>query len=344
MLGPRGLLAGTALALLVGACGSPATSEPDGQGPERLDAGDSHEESAAPEPSAACGAAGGLPYRIGTSVGQLEFMESVRTFRVHLPPGYDARAPLPLVLMFHGGGGGSLQFELASARMDPIADRERFIAVYPDGTGVLKTWNGGGCCGYAVANDVDDVGFVRALLDHLEDVLCIDRRRIYATGMSNGAILTHRLACEVSDRIAAIAPVAGTDNSATCAPTRAVPLLTIHGSADGHVPWQGGQGCGLAGVSFRSVPDTMERWRTRNGCAGVASEPYFRQGEGTCEATRGCDADVILCTIEGGGHNWPGGEPPADVIDCPTDGPQSTTFVASEVVWRFFAQQSLPMR
>jgi polyhydroxybutyrate depolymerase len=110
--------------------------------------------------------------------------------------------------------------------MDVIIDRERFVTVYPDGTGKVRTWNGGACCGSAAADDVDDVGFVSALLDHLEGALCIDRRRELASGMSNGAMLTHRLACELSDRFAAVAhrlacelsdrfavvaPVSGTD-------------------------------------------------------------------------------------------------------------------------------------
>jgi polyhydroxybutyrate depolymerase len=297
----------------------------------------------APLPSAACATPRTeVPYRDGPRTGELAFMNTTRTFRVHLPRSYDPASPTPLVLMFHGGGGGGLQFEQASSRMDPVADREGFVAVYPDGTGVLKTWNGGGCCGYALENGVDDVGFVGALLDHLEASLCIDRRRIFASGMSNGAILTHRLACELSQRIAAIAPVAGSDNTAACSPRRPVPILEIHGTADGHVPWQGGEGCGPAKVSFTSVPRTVERWRTRNACSGSATQTYFRQGDGHCEATRGCAADVILCAIEGGGHNWPGGEPPAGLVECPDNGFQSSTFAASEVVWAFFAKQSLP--
>jgi polyhydroxybutyrate depolymerase len=266
-----------------------------------------------------------------------------RTFRVHVPPGYDGSEPRPLVLMFHGGGGSGRQFEQASSRMNPIADREGFIAVYPDGSGALQTWNGGGCCGYAVTNDVDDVGFVSALLDHLEAALCIDTQRVFASGMSNGGIMSHRLACELAGRFAAIAPVAGTDLTASCMPARPVPVMQIHGTDDGHVPWDGGEGCGLAGVSFTSVPDTMEGWRSRNGCTEMTAA-YFAEGDGTCRSYVGCaeGADVVLCSIEGGGHNWPGGEPPAGLIECPGNGGQSTTFSASEAVWRFFAAHPRP--
>ena len=218
-----------------------------------------------------------------------------------------------------------------------VADRENFITVYPNGTGMIRTWNGGGCCGAGVRNDVDDVGFVAALLDQLEADLCIDRRKVFASGMSNGGIMSHRLACDLSERIAAVAPVAGTDMTLSCTPTKPVPMMQIHGTEDGHVPWEGGEGCGIAGVPFTSIPDTMEGWRTRNGCQNSLS-PYFEEGNGTCEVYDGCEnARVVLCFIEGGGHSWPGGAPAAGVIDCPSNGPQSQTFSASEAAWRFFA-------
>jgi polyhydroxybutyrate depolymerase len=246
--------------------------------------------------------------------------------------------------MFHGGTGSGRQFEERSSRMNPVADREGFVVVYPDGTGTFRTWNAGGCCGSAARPPgVDDVGFVRILLDHLGEELCIDERRIYASGMSNGAMLSHRLACELWDRIAAVAPVAGTEMSPTCTPARAVPVMHVHGSADGHVPWEGGVGCGLTGVSFRSVPATMEAWRVRNGC-GTATARVVVEGNGTCDGYLGCvdGVETVLCRIEGGGHSWPGGEPAVPVVDCPADGPQSTTFLASEQIWRFFARHARP--
>lgn len=182
-----------------------------------------------------------------------------------------------------------------------------------------------------------------ALLDHLEVELCVDRRRIFASGMSNGAILSHRLGCELSERVAAIAPVAGTIMLSTCTPARPVPVMHIHGSNDGHVPWDGGPGCGPAGVAFTGVPATLDGWRSRNGCTASTAR-YFEAGEGRCEAFTGCTggADVALCTIAGGGHNWPGGEPPAALVPCPADGAQSTTFSASEAVLRFFAEHPMP--
>ena len=249
---------------------------------------------------------------------------------------------MPLVLMFHGGGGSGEQLELRSSRMNEVADREGFIAVYPDGLGLLRTWNAGACCGKGSREDVDDVGFVRALLDHLEESLCIDRRRVYASGMSNGGMMSHRLACEMSERIAAIAPVAGVDVTQTCSPTRPVPVLHIHGTEDGHVPWNGGEGCGLAGMPFPSVPASMDGWRARNGCRTTRSL-YLEEGDGVCRKFDGCSAgsDAVLCSIQGGGHDWPGGAPSPNVMRCPGDGFQSRSFSASEVMWRFFEDHPL---
>lgn len=290
-----------------------------------------------PHESAGC-ARPSSRYPAGTTTGSVAHAGDDRSFRVHVPPGYDGTVPAPLVLMFHGGGGSGEQLQERSSRMDRVADREGFITVYPDGTGVLKTWNGGGCCGAAVRKDVDDVGFVSALLDHLEAELCLDRRRVFASGMSNGGLFSHRLACELSERIAGIAAVAGTDMTRTCAPTRPVAVLQIHGTADGHVPWQGGEGCGLARVAFTSVPATLEAWRERNRCSSTQSSGH-RAGNGACESYDGCapGGRVTLCTIDGGGHSWPGGVARDGVIDCPGNGPQSQSFAADEVIWRFFA-------
>lgn len=290
------------------------------------------------EASSGCGRASAFP--VGTTtVASIVVGGATRSFRVHVPP--TPKQPAPVVLVLHGGGGSGEQIETKSAEMDPIADREGFVAVYPDGTGALKTWNGGNCCGKAVQDGIDDVAFVSALLDDLASKLCVDERRVFATGMSNGAIFAHRLACELSSRIAAIAPVAGTIGVPTCAPTRPVPILHVHGTSDGHVPWDGGVGCGPSVTSFVSVPTSMEGWRARNGC-GATSAITFAQGDGTCTGYDGCAAATVLCAIDGGGHSWPGGAAKTGAVDCPGDGAQSTTFAASEAIWAFFAAHPRP--
>ena len=264
-----------------------------------------------------------------------------RTFRVYVPPDYDAAMPSPVVVLLHGGFGSGAQIE-TSSRMLEVAEEHGFIVLSPDGvtspTGI-RTWNAGGCCGYAASADIDDVGFVRDLLDLLEADARIDRRRIYAAGMSNGAELTHRLACDLGERIRAIGPVAGVDVTTACAPARAVPMLEVHGTADQNVPYDGGLGCGLSGVSTPSVPDTVALRAARNSCTG---EPVTSlvMGDGRCSRQGKCPNgnDVDLCVIGGGGHHWPGGAPPSisGIGNC-SFGYQSQTFSASRVLLAFFS-------
>ncbi len=335
------------------ACSSSAPNEQTDGGPQPTDARvaevsspdgelDAASSDAATESGASCSGKG-TPYPAGTTTeGSVMVSGRSRTFRVHVPPGYRVDRATAIVLAFHGGGGSGKQME-ESSLLDVQADREGFVAVYPDGTGVLGTWNGGLCCGRAVEENVDDTAFVRAILDHLEGALCADTHRIFATGMSNGGILSHRLACELSDRLAAIAPVAGTIGVADCKPSRPIPVMHVHGTLDGHVPVGGGTGCGPSGASYVSVADTMEGWRNRNGCA-AAKAAYDAMGDGTCLAYTGCAASTVLCTIEGGGHSWPGGAPKTAVSDCPSDGVQSRTFIANEVMWKFFLKNPMPAK
>jgi polyhydroxybutyrate depolymerase len=161
--------------------------------------------------------------------------------------------------------------------------------------------------------------------------------------MSNGAMLAYRLACELSERFAAVGPVAGSDVTNGCLATRPVPIMHVHGTDDMSVPWTGGFGCGPSGVSFTSVPDSVGGWVTRDGCTG-STVLYLDQGDGHCERHGSCPntAEVILCAIDGGGHNWPGGMPLAGpgFPGCPF-GPQSTTFDATRRLFDFFVAHPL---
>jgi polyhydroxybutyrate depolymerase len=286
-------------------------------------------------------------YVVGANADSAMHDGLARTFGVYLPPGYDlsGATPTPLVMIFHGGFGSGDQV-FASARMQALADDEGIIVVSPNGVpgpGGVRTWNAGGCCGYAVSQDVDDVGFVAALLDVLGQSLCLDLRRLHATGMSNGAMLSYRLGCELSTRFAAIGPVAGSDMTSSCKPTRPVPVMHVHGTADMHVPWEGGAGCGAAGVPFVSVADSVGGWVERNGAKG-STATYLDAGDGHCERQGSAPngADVVLCAIAGGGHQWPGGTPPAvaGLPGCPF-GAQSTTFDATRNLYEFFRQHPL---
>lgn len=263
-----------------------------------------------PQPSCA-----GMSDISGNSVETVTVAGTPRQYRLHVPDAYDPTRPTAVVLNFHGLTSNASQQELYSG-MARKSDEEGFIVVHPEGIGA--SWNGGYCCGTASNTDVDDVGFVGAILDRLGETLCVDDRRVYATGMSNGGIMSHRLACDLSARIAAVAPVAGNDYTRSCAPSRAVPVMQFHGTADATVPYSGAE-------------TSIASWVSRNGC-DPSPTVTFDQGSATCETYRGCEgqAEVTLCTIQGLGHVWPGAFGGGSDI------------AATEAMWPFFAAHRLP--
>jgi polyhydroxybutyrate depolymerase len=266
---------------------------------------------------------GDTTWTIATSSGN-------RSALVHIPPGYDPTKATPLVLNFHGLAGSPSQEE-GLTLMDPEADSQGFLLVYPQGTGVIPSWNAGACCGTAAEDGVDDVGFVGTLLDTLESKLCVDASRVFATGMSNGGFLSHSLGCELSDRIAAIAPVAGVIGITTCNPSRPVPVIEFHGMEDPIVPYDGDPAIG-----YPSVADTIAGWVQRDGCQGMPMTTYDN-GDATCVTYSQCSAgaEVTLCTISDGGHTWPGGTP------FPLLGNTSMDISATDAMWTFFQQHPM---
>jgi polyhydroxybutyrate depolymerase len=286
----------------------------------------------APTPSRPTSSCAGLPMQAqGDSTWTIPTTTSgMRSALVHIPPGYDPTKPTPVVLNFHGLA-ESPSLEEGLTLMDAEADSQGFVVIYPQGTGTLLSWNAGACCGDAVQNNVDDVGFVGALLDQAEAQLCVDTGRIFATGMSNGGFFSHVLGCELSSRIAAIAPVAGVMGIPTCTPSRPVPVIEFHGTSDLLVPYNGNPAIG-----YTSVPDTVAGWVQRDGCLGQAMTTYSN-GDATCVTYSQCNAgaDVTLCTITGGGHTWPGGTP------FPLLGVTSTDISATDAMWTFFQQHPM---
>lgn len=264
----------------------------------------------------------------------LEFEGVSRAYEIHIPPAYDGRTPLPLVLNFHGRGGNTSRQRMWT-EMDATADARGYVVAYPEG--LDESWNAGVCCGTSAENEVDDVGFVRAVIEDIAERGCIDRSRVYATGMSNGGFLSHRLACEAADVIAAIGPVAGVlgIDSSACMPERPVPVIHFHGTNDFIVLYNGG--CPFSCLSdSESVSDTIAGWVARNGCTGT-TEVVLSEGSVTCETTQGCDnnASVTLCSIEGGGHCWPG------QLSC-AYGESTDDISANEVMFDLFDSVRLP--
>ncbi len=286
--------------------------------------------------AAACAAAtqghGSKESQAGTdAIEEIQFDGRSRTFIVHFPKGYCDEKPVPLVLSFHGRHGqGKNQAKLSG--FDEVADRHGFIVVYPDGVG--KSWNALHGTGEAEELGVDDVGFVGALIDTMMERYKIDPRRIYASGMSNGGVFAHRLGCEMSERFAAIASVAGQmapKMAEQCDPTDGVAVIDFHGTKDRIVPYDGGKTKG--GGDLLSAPATAGVWRSVNGC-DKNSKQTFAKGDVTCLTYTGGRAPVTLCTVKGTGHTWPGGYQYMPRILV---GKTSRDVDASEMIWDFFA-------
>lgn len=280
-------------------------------------------------------------HTLSLAVGGLQ-----RSAIVHIPPQYDRTVAMPVVLAFHGGGANADNMVRFSGLNDK-ADQVGFIVVYPNGTGRLQrmlTFNGGNCCGQAAASGVDDVEFIRRLLDDVADAFTIDPKRVFATGMSNGGIMAYRLASELSDRIAAIAPVSGPMGTKTCNPTRPVSVIHFHGTDDEFAPFHGGRGEGLSGTDFFSVPDSIVAWVEADGCdpQPVTTTVPDTAADGTTVRRKAygpgrAGAEVVLIVIEGGGHTWPGREPRLASL-----GKSTRDISANDLMWEFFQRHPLP--
>lgn len=279
------------------------------------------------------------------SVGQLRTPDGhIRTYRLYVPASLDASTPAPLLVALHGGLGTSAQFE-ANSGFDGLAESNRFVVVYPDGIGARadgtgpRTWNGGYCCGPAASQNVDDVGFVRQLIDRLDAEFPIDPARTFAAGHSNGAIMAYRLACELSDRIVAIGVQAGSLGVDTCSPKRPVSVIHLHGTADTNHPIDGGAGSGVAGVVFRPARAAVEALASADGCAPTptaGNDPKNPDLSVTTWAPCIGDTTVRYVVVEGATHAWMG---------HPAYSKRASSFVgepypnldASPAIWSFLA-------
>ena len=271
-----------------------------------------------------------------------------RTYVIHLPVSYNPLKTYPLVLVLHGGGGNAANAERMTG-FSKKADEEGFIVVYPEGSGrfrrILLTWNGGFCCGYALEHNVDDVGFIRALLEELMEAYPINSSMIYITGMSNGGIMSYRLGSELSDIVAAISPVAASiggnatnESSLWVIPEPGYPVSVIafNGMLDTRVPYYGGQpmeNFTRGAYSYLSVNESITFWINHNHCSQIPETNVSESGNIIVDTYKNGDngTEVVLYTIANGGHAWPGGEKGRRQGDEPTQ-----EISATDIMWEFF--------
>ena len=289
-------------------------------------------------PSPECGNPAQGPARQGWSARSLVSGGRERCYRLYVPADTDPSWPMPVVVSLHGFLTNPNSHAALSGWQE-LAEREGFLVVYLQGTSFPQRWNAYGAWS---AGAVDDVQFLRDTVEHLSTVAAVDRSRVYVNGFSNGGGMSVRIGCEAADAVAAIGSVAGAVVDLDgCTPSRALPLMALHGTADPLVPYEGGRmrgwvgrlGAQLTGApsSFLGVEEWVATWAERQGC-DPAPEPIPTQADVQGRRYTACDegVDMVLVTIDRGGHTWPGGLP------IPGLGKTSRDLDATEAMWRFF--------
>lgn len=289
----------------------------------------------------------------------------VRTYRLHVPAAPTGTARLPLVIELHGGGsaGGGVTFDKSTGWVAK-GEKEGFLVAMPDGAANPQTqkryWNSGVTCGSSTAANIDDVAFLRALIDDVSAKSCLDGQRVFATGHSEGAAMAHRLGCQLSDKLAAIAPASsglnqyprdphttpGQTPAYECTPSSAVSVYEMHGLKDCANPYDGGftagGGCQLYNPS---IPETNATWGLVDQCSATNVAVVENTADGTisCVTRTGCKAgaEVVLCTLGQAGHEWPGSG--KDACAPPVgDATPMTAWSGTEHAWEFFKSHPKP--
>jgi polyhydroxybutyrate depolymerase len=310
---------GTATTLATDPSSSTSVGEASSEGSVSTDGGETSTDDG--PPPASCDVA--MPLPPGDYERMLEHGGVMRRYYLHVSPSSDASAPL--VVNMHGYlSNPTMQSDWS--RVVEAADPRGMIVAHPEG--LDNSWNAGVCCGVSSTNDVDDVGFIRAVVADIQAAACVDPQRIYATGLSNGGFMANRLGCEASDLFAAVAPVVGALRIplGECTPERPVPVFAFNGVQDSLVPYADGVA-------------TIDRWVELDGCA---PEPMVEELDGgNCQTWSGCDGDseVRFCTLDPMGHCWPGGDPEFCYSFI---GPYSDTVDATARMLDFFEQHALP--
>ena len=342
----RGFLVGLAMSavgLMLTACSSTSTSSTTTPSPSAV--------AAAPSPGCTSKGAEVIP-----NGGTLTYSANgiTGTYIIDLPP--ETHQPTPLVFDLHGYLEPAA-FEHMGTGLSAFGDAHGFITITPQiSSSSPPAWDYG--------PHSQDVAWLGSLLSSLEQSTCIDERRLYSAGLSMGAFMTSSLACQLSDRIAAVAPVAGLQDYPWCKPTRPVPVVAFQGTADPFVAYGGGpgphakalpatDGSGLtvgqelkagkipasASPLQRSIPSQVASWAQRNGCSSPPSRTHI--GTDVVRSIYPCpaDASVDFYTVLGGGHTWPGGVP--NVYPVASVGRMTTTISANEIMWSFFQAHPL---
>ncbi len=266
---------------------------------------------------------------------------SNRTYRIHIPARQDSGQPLPLIIALHGAFSSARKMEQLSG-FSTLADKEKFVVVYPNGIGLLgflRHWNAGFCCGRAMSANWNDIGFLLRLIEDIPEQFPVDRQRIYLVGMSNGGMLAHRFAAEYPDRIAAVTLVAAAvgarwskeeEMQIIDPPTMPVPALIIHSRDDPTIPFEGGRSDNRKDVEYLGPDDAVRFWRKANHCEHLPATDTRWQVDGS-DLTRWSDCmegtEVALLALDQGGHAWP--------VD-PVDG--------AETAWSFMSRFSRGFR
>lgn len=272
----------------------------------------------------------------------LNIQSREREYLIHVPNSAPTTGA-PVVLAYHGSASSAAHLVEFSG-LDEVSDEQGFIAVFAQGLGpdrLRRTWNAGGCCGWSFKENIDDVAFTAAILDELDRDLAIDTRRVYATGMSNGGMMAYRLASELAGRIAAVASVAGPMGRLVTPSSKPVSVCHFHGTLDEYAPYAGGVGKRSSSKSdFLSAQDSVEVWRKANGCREeFVEEAIPPQVDDGTQVTRRTWLDgrentqVVLYTIDGMGHTWPGRKTRLAHL-----GPMTANLCASRAIWSFFAR------
>ena len=303
-------------------------------------------------PSAGCEAGAALP-EANLVEASLDVRGAARRYLLSAPATEAGADPLPLVLDFHGLAEGA-DIHAQMTQLGPLGVEEGFITVFPHGRGTPVGWD---VHPDAAAND--DLAYVAALLDRIEQERCVDPSRVYATGLSYGAMMSSTVACAMADRVAAVAPVAGLLLPEPCDPVRPVPVLTIHGTADPILQFNGGIGTEVLGAALGGgqpvptptttpadldgpgYPETVRDWAALDGC-DVGSAHDERVSDEVIRRIFDCPEEALVefLIVEGGGHSWPGSAF-SKAIERVV-GPTTDELDASEEIWSFFTGHALP--